>query len=77
MFDMGNFCYIAKYWNSDRIKLLIENVRAIYPFKIWKIVFFFIFIKCNASKLCLKLDVGLNKIDEVILIDKCNYNTKL
>ena len=22
------FCYIAKYWNSDRNKLLVRNVRA-------------------------------------------------
>ena len=29
-----NFCYIAKYWSSDRIKLLARNVRAVRPKKI-------------------------------------------
>ena len=26
-----DFCYIANYWNSDRTKLLVGNVRAINP----------------------------------------------
>ena len=38
-FDMGDFfsdfCYIAKYWNFNRTKLLVKNVRAIRTLKFY------------------------------------------
>ena len=26
----SNFCYVGRYWNSDRIKLLVGNERSIH-----------------------------------------------
>ena len=31
IFDMSDFCYIAKYCNCDRIKVLVRHVHVIHP----------------------------------------------
>ena len=44
----SDFCYIAKYWNSDRVKLLAGSVYVKHPYEdipTWKSIFFVTFSK--------------------------------
>ena len=58
---LSDFCYIAKYWNSDRVKLQVENLYVSYILKaMWNT--FSLCLACSAERAIGAISLALHSV---------------